>query len=105
MLFRSESIGIFLGYCDIIRNQMPEAIDHLMMALHYNPYSKDALSTLLDVFMENMEEENKSQKVYELLSKMYDFDKEEDREMVIDCALDVGFVQLCSEITIHQTEK
>lgn len=100
-----ESIGIFLGYCDIIRNQMPEAIDHLMMALHYNPYSKDALSTLLDVFMENMEEENKSQKVYELLSKMYDFDKEEDREMVIDCALDVGFVQLCSEITIHQTEK
>lgn len=100
-----ESVGIFLGYSDIVRNQISEAIDHLMMALHYNPYSKDALCTLLDVFMENMEEENRSQKVYDLLSKMYDFDKEEDKEMVVDCALETGFVQLCSEITIHETEK
>lgn len=100
-----EAVGIFLGYSDIVRDQISEAIDHLMMALHYNPYSKDALCTLLDVFMENMEEENRSQKVYDLLSKMYDFDKEEDKEMVIDCALETGFVQLCSEITIHETEK
>lgn len=100
-----ESVGIFLGYSDIIRKQIPEAIDHLMMALHYNPYSKDALCTLLDVFIENMEEENRSQKVYDFLSKMYDFEKEEDKEMVIDCALEVGFVQLCSEITIHEIEK
>ncbi len=100
-----EAVGIFLGYSDIVRNQIPEAIDHLMMALHYNPYSKDALTTLLDVFMENMEEENRSQKVYGLLSQMYDFDKEEDKKMVIDCALEAGFVQLCSEITFHQIEK
>lgn len=100
-----EAVGIFLGYSDIVRDQISEAIDHLMMALHYSPYSKDALCTLLDVFMENMEEENRSQKVYDLLSKMYDFDKEEDKEMVIDCALETGFVQLCSEITIHETEK
>ena len=91
-----EAVGIFLGYSDIVRNQIPEAIDHLMMALHYNPYSKDALTTLLDVFMENMEQENRSQKVYGLLSQMYDFDKEEDKKMVIDCALEAGFVQLCS---------
>lgn len=100
-----EAVGIFLGYSDIVRNQIPEAIDHLMMALHYNPYSKDALTTLLDVFMENMEEENRSQKVYGLLSQMYDFDKEEDKKIVIDCALEAGFVQLCSEITLHQIEK
>ncbi len=100
-----ESVGIFLGYSDIVKNQMPEAIDHLMMALHYNPYSKDALCTLLDIFLEDMPEENRSQKVYDLLSKMYDFDKEEDKDMVIDCALETGFVQLCSEITIHETEK
>lgn len=100
-----EAVGIFLGYADIVKNQIPEAIDHLMMALHYNPYSKDALSTLLDVFLENMEEENRSQKVYDLLSKMYDFDKEDDKEMVIDCALETGFVQLCSEVTIRETEK
>lgn len=100
-----EAVGIFLGYSDIVKHQIPEAIDHLMMALHYNPYSKDALSTLLDIFLENMEEENRSQKVYELLSKMYDFEKEKDKEMVIDCALETGFVQLCSEITIHETEK
>lgn len=100
-----EAVGIFLGYSDIARKQMPEAIDHLMMALHYNPYSKDALITLLNVFMENMEEENRSQKVYEFLAQMYDFEKEEDKEMVIDCALEAGFVQLCSEITLREIEK
>lgn len=100
-----EAVGIFLGYSDITRKQMPEAIEHLMMALHYNPYSKDALTTLLSVFMENMEEENRSQRVYEFLAQMYDFEKEEDKEMVIGCALEAGFVQLCSEITLREIEK
>lgn len=31
-----EAVGIFLGYSDLIRNQKAEAIDHFMMALHYN---------------------------------------------------------------------
>lgn len=52
-----EAVGIFLGYSDLIRNQKAEAIDHFMMALHYNPYSKDALCALLDIFLEDMEEE------------------------------------------------
>lgn len=100
-----EAVGIFLGYSDLVKKDTAGAIDHLMMALHYNPYSKDALSTLLDVFMENMEEEDRGQKVYGLLSQMYDLDKDEDREMIIECALDRGFIQLCNEITIQETEK
>jgi hypothetical protein len=100
-----EAVGIFLGYSDLIRNQKAEAIDHFMMALHYNPYSKDALCALLDIFLEDMEEEDRGSKVYEFLSKMYDFKEAKDKDMVMDCALEVGFVQLCSEITIQETEK
>ena len=100
-----ETEGIVLGYCDLVRKNIPEALDHFMMALHYDPYSEDALSSLLELFMENMEEEGKGRKVYELLSQMYDFDKETDKEMVMECALEVGFVQLCNEIVIRETEK
>ena len=100
-----EAVGIFLGYSDLIRNQKAEAIDHFMMALHYNPYSNDALCSLLDIFLEDMEEKDRGSKVYEFLSKMYDFNKDKDKDMVMDCALEVGFVQLCSEITIRETEK
>ncbi len=100
-----EAVGIFLGYSDVIRNQKSEAIDHFMMALHYNPYSSDALCSLLDIFLEDMEEEGRGSKVYEFLSKMYNFDEPRDRDMVMDCALEAGFVQLCSEISIRETEK
>lgn len=100
-----EAVGIFLGYSDIIRNQKAEAIDHFMMALHYNPYSNDALCSLLDIFQEDMKELDRGKKVYEFLSKMYDFNESRDRNMVMDCALEAGFVQLCSEITIRETEK
>lgn len=100
-----EAVGIFLGYSDLIRNQKAEAIDHFMMALHYNPYSNDALCSLLDIFLEDMEEKDRGSKVYEFLSKMYDFNEAKDKDMVMDCALEVGFVQLCSEITIRETEK
>lgn len=100
-----EAVGIFLGYSDLIRNQKAEAIDHFMMALHYNPYSNDALCSLLDIFLEDMEEKDRGRKVYEFLSKMYDFNEAKDKDMVMDCALEVGFVQLCSEITIRETEK
>lgn len=100
-----EAVGIFLGYIDIIGNQTPQAIDHFMMALHYNPYSKDALCSLLDIFLEDMKEEDRGAKVYEFLSKMYDFTDSRDKDMVMDCALETGFVQLCSEITIQETEK
>ena len=100
-----EAVGIFLGYSDIIRSQKAEAIDHFMMALHYNPYSNDALCSLLDIFLEDMEEEGRGSKVYEFLSKMYNFDEPRDRDMVMDCALEAGFVQLCSEISIRETEK
>lgn len=100
-----EAVGIFLGYSDLIRNQKAEAIDHFMMALHYNLYSNDALCSLLDIFLEDMEEKDRGSKVYEFLSKMYDFNEPKDKDMVMDCALEVGFVQLCSEITIRETEK
>lgn len=100
-----EAIGIFLGYIDIIRNQTSQAIDHFMMALHYNPYSKDALCSLLDIFLEDMKEEARGRTVYEFLTKMYDFSNPRDKDMVMDCALETGFVQLCSEITIQETEK
>lgn len=100
-----EAVGIFLGYSDIVRNQKAEAIDHFMMALHYNPYSSDALCSLLDIFLEDMKELDRGRKVYEFLSKMYDFNEPRDRDMVMDCALEVGFVQLCSEITIRETQK
>lgn len=100
-----ESEGIFLGYCDMVKKNIPGAIDHFMMALHYAPHSEEALTSLLELFMENMEEEGRGKKVYELLAQMYDFDKEEDKEMVMECALEAGFVQLCSEIIIRETEK
>lgn len=100
-----EAVGIFLGYSDLIRNQKAEAIDHFMMALHYNLYSNDALCSLLDIFLEDMDEKDRGSKVYEFLSKMYDFNEPKDKDMVMDCALEVGFVQLCSEITIRETEK
>lgn len=100
-----EAVGVFLGYSDLVRGDIAEAVDHFMMTLHYNPYSEDALTSLLDVFMENMEEDGRGQKVYGLLSQMYDFEKEKDREMVIESALKVGFIQLCNEITIQETEK
>jgi len=100
-----EAVGIFLGYSDLIRNQKAEAIDHFMMALHYNLYSKDALCSLLDIFLEDMEEKDRGSRVYEFLSKMYDFNELKDKDMVMDCALEVGFAQLCSEITIQETEK
>ena len=100
-----EAVGIFLGYSDLIRNQKAEAIDHFMMALHYNPYSNDALCSLLDIFLEDMEEKDRGSRVYEFLSKMYDFNELKDKDMVMDCALEVGFAQLCSEITIQETEK
>lgn len=99
-----EAVGIFLGYSDVMKGDIPEAIDHFMMALHYNLYSKDALISLLELFMENMEESDRGQKVYELLSQMYDFSKEEDREIVTDCGLEAGFIQLCNEITIREIE-
>lgn len=98
------AVGVFLGYSDLVKGDPAGAIDHFMMALHYDPYSEDALTALLDVFMENMEEEGRGQKVYGLLSQMYDFEKEKDREMVTECALGAGFVQLCNEITIQETE-
>lgn len=100
-----EAVGIFLGYTDIIRDQTSEAIDHFMMALHYNLYSKDALCSLLDIFLEDMNQEDRGRQVYEFLSKMYDFSNPKDKDMVMDCALETGFVQLCSEITIQETEK
>ena len=100
-----EAVGIFLGYSDLVKGDTAEAIDHFMMALHYAPYSKDALTALLELFMENMEEEGRGQRVYGLLSQMYDFEKEEVREMVMSCAFEAGFVQLCNEITIQETEK
>lgn len=100
-----EAVGIFLGYSSQVRKEMAEAVDHFMMALHYNPYSKDALAALLELFMEEVEEAGRGQKVYGLLTQMYDLEKEEDRELVMECALDVGFVQLCNEITIQETEK
>lgn len=53
----------------------------------------------------DMKELDRGRKVYEFLSKMYDFNEPRDRDMVMDCALEVGFVQLCSEITIRETEK
>ena len=98
-------MGIFLGYSDLVKKDTAEAVDHFMMALHYNPYSEDALTSLLDVFLENMEEEGRGERVYGLLAQMYDFEKEEDREMVMECALKAGFIQLCNEITIQETEK
>lgn len=100
-----EAVGIFLGYSDLIRNQTLQAIDHFMMALHYNPYSKDALCSLLDIFLEDMEEKDQGRKVYEFLSQMYDFNDSKNKDMVMDCALETGFIQLCSEITIRETEK
>lgn len=100
-----EAVGIFLGYSDLVKKDTAEAVDHFMMALHYNPYSEDALTSLLDVFLENMEEEGRGERVYGLLAQMYDFEKEEDREMVMECALKAGFIQLCNEITIQETEK
>lgn len=99
-----EAVGIFLGYSDVVKKEPAQAIDHFMMALHYNPYSEDALTALLEVFMENMEEEGRGQKVYGLLSQMYDFGQEKDREMVTECALEAGFIQLCNEITIQEAE-
>ena len=99
-----EAVGVILGYSDLVKGDPAAAIDHFMMALHYNLYSEDALVSLLDVFMENMEEEERGQKVYELLSQMYDFEKEKDREMVMECALEAGFIQLCNEITIQEAE-
>lgn len=99
-----EAVGIFLGYSDVVKKEPAQAIDHFMMALHYNPYSEDALTGLLEVFMENMEEEGRGQKVYGLLAQMYDFEKEKDREMVMECALEAGFIQLCNEITIQEAE-
>lgn len=99
------AVGLFLGYSDRVRGDISEAVDHFMMALHYAPYSKDALSALLDLFMENMEEEDRGKKVYGLLAQMYDLEREQDREMIIECALEAGFVQLCNEITIQETEK
>lgn len=99
-----EAVGIFLGYSDVVKKEPAQAIDHFMMALHYNPYFEDALTGLLEVFMENMEEEGRGQKVYGLLAQMYDFEKEKDREMVMECALEAGFIQLCNEITIQEAE-
>ncbi len=99
-----EAVGVILGYSDLVKGDPAAAINHFMMALHYNLYSEDALASLLDVFMENMEEEERGQKVYELLSQMYDFEKEKDREMVMECALEAGFIQLCNEITIQEAE-
>lgn len=99
-----EAVGIFLGYSDVVRGDNSEAISHFMMSLHYNLYSKDALTSLLELFMEHMEEADRGQKVYELLSQMYDFSKEEDKEIVTDCALEAGFIQLCNEITIREIE-
>lgn len=99
-----EAVGIFLGYSDLVRKNPSEAINHFMMALHYNPYSKDALCALLEVFMENMEEEGRGTKVYDFLSQMYDFSQEQDKKMVSDCALESSFVQLFNEITLHEME-
>ncbi len=100
-----EAVGIFMGYSSLLRKETSEAVDHFMMALHYAPYSKDALTALLELFMEEMEEDGRGEKVYGLLSQMYDLDKDEEREFLIECALKAGFVQLCNEITIKQIEK
>lgn len=100
-----EAVGVFLGYSSQVRKEPSEAVDHFMMALHYAPYSKDALTALLELFMEEMEEDGRGEKVYGLLSQMYDLDKDEEREFLIECALEAGFIQLCNEITIKQIEK
>lgn len=99
-----EAVGIVLGYSDLARADASEAINHFMMALHYNPYSKDGLCALLELFMENMEEEGRGAKVYDLLSQMYDFSQKEDRQMVLDCALETDFMQLFNEIIGRQIE-